>query len=168
MASFQGVEIFETSIKEWILLPDTLSLNDVMLYMGHFQLNTVQLGVGEDRFLFYDASGDRYGLCDVRTLQTSTGVTMKNIRLHRFQQSDIDQRVQNFIRNNTEFGIDIPNQEKSKIRRRSKKNASSAKDPCTSQTSAVAPDDQEELSSLTFCKFFLLISTLGIRFAIST
>lgn len=168
MASFQGMQILERSINEWILLPDTMSLNDVMFYMDSFQLNTVQLGVGEDRFLFYHASGNRYGLCDIRTLSTSIGVAIKNIRLHRFNQSDIDQRVQNFIRNNTEFGIDIQNQEKSKVRRRSKKNASSAKDLSTPQTSAVATGDQEEQSSLTFCKFFPSIGTLEIRFSIST
>jgi hypothetical protein len=94
MASFEGIEYFDISTTEWTLLTHPASLNDLMYFMKYFNLNTVELDADQGRFLFYTPAGERYGLCDLHTLSSSTGITLKNVRLHQFDETIIDERAQ--------------------------------------------------------------------------
>ncbi|CAM4760978.1 unnamed protein product [Rotaria magnacalcarata] len=44
-----------------------------------------------DQFLFYHPDGERYGLCDLRTLSSSS-TKFRGVRLHQMNQEAIDER----------------------------------------------------------------------------
>jgi hypothetical protein len=155
MASFKGIEFFDGLANEWVLVTHPSSLNDLMHFMDYFGLNTVQLDVDQDRFLFYDPTGERYGLYDLHTLSSSTGVTLKNVRLHRFDQTIIDDRVNQFNMNNANFGIEISKKE-DPTKSKKKRNSLGKKNPSILRTRDGDDDDVEKQlnSSITIGKFF--------------
>lgn len=159
MALFEGIEYFDTVIDKLTSLIYPRNLNELMDIMNRFKLNAVQLYANEDRYLFYDPIGERYGVCDLRILSSRRSVTFKNVRLHHFDQNIIDDRVNQFEKNNADFGIEISTEEnetklKKKNRRRSNKRKPSLK---TSSILQTINDDNEEKglnSSITTGKFF--------------
>ncbi|CAM4850964.1 unnamed protein product, partial [Rotaria magnacalcarata] len=56
-----------------------------------FHYNAIQLEVNSDQFLFYHPDGERYGLCDLRTLSSSS-TKFRGVRLHQMNQEAIDER----------------------------------------------------------------------------
>jgi len=159
MAFFEGIEYFDISANDQILLTNRLSLNDLMRFMQYSNFNTVQLDVNQERFLFYDPAGERYGLCDLHTLSSSTGITLKNVLLHQFDQTVIDDRVNQFKINNADFGIEISKKDdqtksKKRKRRRSKKKTSSLENSSILETIDDDDDENKLNSSTTTGKFF--------------
>lgn len=159
MALFEGVEYFDTVIDKWTLLTYPCNLNKLMDVMDVFKLNTVQLNAYEDRYLFYDPAAERYEVCDLRILSSRRSVIFKNVRLHHFDQNIIDDKVNQFEKNNADFDIEILKKEgetkSKKNRRRSNKKKASLKNASILQN--INDDDDEEKrlnNSITTGKFF--------------
>ncbi|CAM4797242.1 unnamed protein product [Rotaria magnacalcarata] len=82
--------------------------------MNKFPFNTIQLDVNQDQFLFYHPDGERYGLCDLRTLSSSS-TKFKGVRLHTMNEEAIDERIKTFNINQAELGIEISSKKENQI-----------------------------------------------------
>ncbi|CAF1578467.1 unnamed protein product [Rotaria magnacalcarata] len=85
--------------------------------MNKFPFNTIQLDVNQDQFLFYHPDGERYGLCDLRTLSSSS-TKFKGVRLHTMNEEAIDERIKTFNINQAELGIEISSKKRKPNRRK--------------------------------------------------
>ena len=63
MAQFDGIGIFDHVNKRWEITFKKENLDTVMETMKILELNAIQLDFDQDRFLFFDSGGDRYGAC---------------------------------------------------------------------------------------------------------
>ncbi|CAF4966313.1 unnamed protein product, partial [Rotaria sp. Silwood1] len=89
--------------------------------MKVLELNAIQLDLDQDRFLFFDPDGDRYGVFDIHMLSNSNKI-YKDVRLHKLDQEIIDEQIRiSNMNTNTDFSIETSLEEKKKGRIKNKK-----------------------------------------------
>ncbi|CAF3371964.1 unnamed protein product [Rotaria socialis] len=92
MILFEMIEFFGVINKKWTISKPITTLDTLIQFMDKFHFNAIQLGANPTQFLFYHPDGERYGLCDLRTLSSSS-TKFKGVQLHQMNEEDIDERV---------------------------------------------------------------------------
>ncbi|CAF3025761.1 unnamed protein product [Rotaria socialis] len=113
MILFEMIEFFGVINKKWTISKPITTLDTLIQFMDKFHFNAIQLGANPTQFLFYHPDGERYGLCDLRTLSSSS-TKFKGVQLHQMNEEDIDERVKTFNIYQAELGIEISLKKKKK------------------------------------------------------